>query len=44
METMSIRVYPLPEYEEDMICPYCGKELEEVNGKLYCDNCGVREI
>lgn len=45
METISIeRVYPLPMCEEDYICPYCGKNLEEIDGKLYCENCGVREI
>lgn len=44
MESIGInRTYPLP-IEEDMICPYCGKDLEEIDGKFYCKNCGVREI
>lgn len=30
--------------ETDIICPYCGKEMEEIDGKYYCENCGAREM
>ena len=44
MDTMDIiREYSLVD-KEDFVCPYCGKVLDEVDGKWYCENCGVREI
>lgn len=30
--------------ETDIICPYCGKVMEELDGKFYCENCGAREM
>lgn len=29
---------------DELICPYCGQELKEIDGKLYCENCGMREV
>ncbi len=45
MDTMNIiREYSYGDNPGNIICPYCGKELDEVDGKWYCENCGVREI
>jgi predicted amidophosphoribosyltransferase len=29
---------------ETIFCPYCGKEMDEINNMWYCENCGAREI
>ena len=29
---------------DELICPYCGQDLIEIEGKLYCENCGMREV
>lgn len=39
-----IREFIWVDRQEEPVCPYCGKVLEEVGGKWYCENCGVREI
>lgn len=30
--------------DTDVICPYCGRVMEEIDGKWYCEYCGAREI
>ena len=29
---------------DELVCPYCGHDLEEIGDKLYCENCGLKEI
>jgi len=40
METSEINM----QYEDDFICPYCGHIMTQIDGLLYCENCGTREI
>ncbi len=45
MDTMNIiREYSFANNQGELVCPYCGNVLEEVDDKWYCENCGVREV
>lgn len=44
METNKTNENAIIQYDDDIVCPYCGRYMVEVNGKLFCENCGTREI